>query len=199
MRAQQTTNQEVTGGAGTTQSAESARDPDRDRQPVDVDHALPPISQGIAIIAALLGALLTTLYASLAVPFGIAGVALVAGALFITRSRRWLSVGSVLVLVGAIVTGAYGAVSPELMLVGIGATILAWDVGQHGIVIGEQLGRRTRTTRNLLVHATSSAVVIGLVSGVAYLGYLVARDGRHASAVVLVLLGVITMAWIFRS
>lgn len=171
---------------------------DADRTPVDVVRAPPRASQAIAMVAVLVGALSTAPFAMLAIPFGAAGVVLVGAAMFWTHSRGWLSAGTALVLFGALVTGAYGAVSTELMLVGVGSTILAWDVGQHGIVIGRQLGRRARTTRNLLVHATTTAVVTGLVSAIAYLGFLVAAGGRHAAAVVIVLVGAIILAWVYR-
>lgn len=197
MTRQQPRTRKAGGTAGTTGSA-AALDADGDRAPIDVDHAPPRLSQGIALGGVLVGALSTTLFATLALPFGVAGVVLVASGLFVTHSRSWLSVGTALVLVGAIVTGAYGAVSPALMLVGVGATILAWDVGQHGLVLGQQLGRRPRSTRTLLVHAASTTVVIGLVSAVAYIAYVLAGGGRHAAAVAVVILGLIGMAWLFR-
>lgn len=199
MKMHQSTEGEPMDANGTTRSLESPRKPGVDRTPIDVNHAPPRLAQGIAISAILSGALLTTPFATLAIPFGMAGVVIVMAAILVRQSRGWLSVGAALVLFGALVTGAYGAVSPELMLVGVGATLLAWDVGQHGLVIGEQLGRRPRSTRNLVVHVTSSAVVIGLISAIAYLGYLLAGSGRQASAVAVVILGIIIMAWVFRS
>jgi len=187
-------NSDGTGAAGTATDGAS-----EDRTPVDVDHAPPRTSQVIALVAILLGALSTAPYATLAIPFGLAGVALVAVALVRTHSREWLTVGTALVLVGAVVTGAYGAVPVELMVVGVGATVLAWDVGQHGIVAGEQLGRQPVSDRNLLVHAATGVVALGVVSALAYAAFLLAGSGRQASAVTVVVVGLVVAAWVFRS
>lgn len=177
---------------------DTAVDLDRDR-PVDVDHAPPRTAQVMTVVAILLGALSTAPYATLAIPFGLAGVAIVAAAIFWRYSRSWLTAGTALVLVGALVTGAYGAVPSELMVVGVGATLLAWDVGQHGIVIGEQLGRDARTDRNLQVHAATGVVTIGIVSAIAYVSFRLAGSGRPAPAVTVVVIGLVIAAWVFRS
>jgi len=172
---------------------------DEEREPVDVEHAPPRLSQALSTGGALVGAGLTVPFALLAIPFGLSGVAIVALSLFKVHSRGWLSIGTALVLVGSLISGAYGAVTPEIMLVGVASTVLAWDLGQHGISIGEQLGRKTRSKRLQLVHAATSAVVIGLVSFVAYFVYLFSGDGRPGPAVALIVLGIVVMAWLFRS
>lgn len=169
-----------------------------ERIPVNVEHSPPRTSQTIAVIASLFGALLTVPFAALAIPFGFSGFVGVAGGLFYSHSRAWLSLGTALILLGAIVSGAYGAVPPELMLVGIGATILGWDIGQHGIVIGNQLGRKTKSRRNQLVHMAISSVVIAFISTTAYAGYLFGGSGRHAASVVIVILGIVLLTWTFR-
>lgn len=170
-----------------------------DREPVQITRAPPRKTQVIALVAAVIGAALTAPFAILAAPFGIAGLVLVASALFVTHSRSWLSAGTAFILVAALVTGAFGALSPEFMLLGVGATVLAWDVGQHGIVIGNQLGRQTASDRTQLVHTAISTFVIGTISMLAYLIFLVAGEGRHASAVAIGIIGVVLMAWVFRS
>jgi|GEM_PF-1479970 len=166
--------------------------------PVTIERAPPRWSQFVALGAGVVGALLTTPFALLALPFGLAGIVVLAGGLFLTHSRRWISVGTALVLVGTIISGAYGAVSIELALIGVTASVLAWDVGHHGIGIGEQLGRETRSKRTQLVHTAVSAVVLGTVSMVAYTVSLVAAGGRPVSAVALVVAGIVVVAWLFR-
>jgi len=168
-------------------------------EPVDVEHAPPRLTQFVAAGGAVLGAALTAPFVLLALPFGLAGAAIATTSAFLTHSRGWLTLGTGLVLVGAIITGTYGAVPPSLMLVSIGAAVLGWDVGQYGIVVGEQLGRQTRSRRIQVIHAATSAVVIGVISAVAYLVYLFAGSGRPAQAVALVVLGVIVLGWVFRS
>lgn len=170
-----------------------------EREAVEIEHRPPRISQWIAVAAVVFGAVATVPFATLAIPFGVAGVALVVVALFVRHSRSWLTVGTALILLGTIITGAYGAVPPELMLLGVGATIIGWDVGQHGIGIGRQLGRSTPSTRVQLVHTGTSAITIGLVSILSYAVFLLAGDGQHVTTVAVLLLGVIVVAWTFRS
>ena len=168
-------------------------------EPQEIEHAPPRMSQVIAVIAALLGTLLTVPFAIFAIPFGIAGFVAIAVGLFYTHSRAWLTTGTGLVLCGALVTGAYGGIPPALMLVGIGAMIIGWDVGQHGIVIGKQLGRTTRSQRNQLIHTATTVLVVAVISTGAYVSYLFAGGGRPAAAVAVVVLGVVVVAWVFRS
>lgn len=170
-----------------------------EREAVEIDHRPPRLSQVIAAAAAVFGALMTVPFATLAIPFGLSGVSLVLVALFVRHSRAWLTAGTALVLLGAIITGTYGAVAPELMLLGVVATIIGWDVGQHGIGIGHQLGRTTPSARNQLVHTGTSAVALGLVGILSYAVFLLAGDGRHVTTVVVLVLGVLVVAWTFRS
>jgi hypothetical protein len=195
-----TTAQDATEGEGESATEDADTGPDADEEPelVDVEHAPSRLTQGIAMVAAVVGVGLTAPFAVLALPFGLAGLALVAGGVFVTHSRGWLTVGTALILVGALQTGAYGTVPAELMLVGVGAAIVGWDAGQHGLTIGEQLGRGARTQRAEVVHVAVSVLFIGMSSTVAYLLYLFGGGGRDAAAVALALLGIIGMAWLLR-
>jgi len=172
---------------------------DEERTPVSIKHAPPRESQVIAIGAGVVGAALTAPFALLALPFGLAGVVVFAGGLFVTNSRGWLSIGTALILLGTVLTGAYGAVPAELMLVGVTATVLAWDVGQHGIGLGQQLGADTHIRRALFVHTAISTVVLGSVSTVVYLISLVGGGGRPAPAVAVAVVGIVAVAWLLRS
>lgn len=180
----------------TTTGVDEAED---DEQPIEIEHAPPRITQVVAGVAALIGTLLTAPFVPLAIPFGLAGLVIVAGSLFVMYSIGWLTIGTGMILLAALISGAYGALSPELMLVAVGATIVAWDAGQHGIVIGEQLGRQTRSQRNQIVHIAASSLVIALVSAFVYFVYLLGGDGRPAPAVAIVVVGVLIMAWVYRS
>lgn len=166
---------------------------------VAVEHAPPRLSQGIGVGAALLGVVLSVPFAVLAIPFGVAGLLITAASLLVTYSRGWLTLGTGMILVGILLTGAYGAVPPELLLVAIGATIISWDAGQHGLVIGEQVGRQSPSHRNLGVHVAATTLVIGMVSALGYLVYLIGGSGRPASAVSVAVVGVVLTAWLFRN
>lgn len=172
---------------------------DEEPEPIEITHAPPRLSQLIAAGGIVLGTVLTIPFAFLAIPFGLSGLALFLASLFKVHSRGWLSVGTALVLVGALLPGAYGAIQPELLLLAVGSTVLAWDLGQHGISIGDQLGRDTKSYRLQLVHAAISAFVIGFISFVGYFVYLLMGTGRPAPAVVLIVMGIVLFTWMYRS
>lgn len=166
---------------------------------VDVAHTSPALSRQIAVLASVVGAGLTTLFTTLAIPFGIAGVVITAGSLYRANSRGWLSVGVGSILVGSLITGAYGAVPAPQLLIGVSAAVVAWDVGQHGLSLGDQLGTNASTSRLELVHATTTMLTIGVIDLVAVGIFMVAGAGRPASAIALLMIGVVLIAWVFRS
>jgi 4-hydroxybenzoate polyprenyltransferase len=169
-----------------------------DPEPVEVVHAPSRLGQVVALVAAVIGVGLTAPFAALALPFSVAGLAIVAGSLFVASSRGWLSVGVGLLLLGAIIAGGYGAVPVEFMLVGVAAALLALDVGQFGIDVGEQLGRGTRTRRLEITHATATVIALTVASAFVYAVYLFAGEGRPASAVALSVIGAIVLMWVYR-
>lgn len=172
---------------------------DVDQPKLDVDHGPPRLSQALGFGAGVLGMALTAPFAGLAIPFGLAGILMLAFSLFGSYAIGWLTVGTAMILLGSLIAGASGVVSPELMLVAVGATIFAWDVGQHGIVLGDQIGRQSQTDRAVAVHAAATALIVGLVSGWVYLVYLFGGDGYPASAVSIVVVGIVIVAWVYRS
>lgn len=169
-----------------------------EQETVEVVRAPSRLGQVVALVAAAVGVVLTAPFAALALPFAVAGLAVVAGSLFVAHSRGWLSVGVGLILLGAIISGGYGAVPVELMLVGVAAALLAFDVGQYTIGVGEQLGRQAPTRRLEVTHATASAIALTVASAFVYAVYLFAGDGRPASAVALSVIGAILLMWVYR-
>lgn len=174
-------------------------DTDAESESVEVVHAPPRLTQIVSIAAALIGVALTIPFTILAIPFGVAGFVLVAASVFRLYSRGWLTAGIGMILFGALITGSSGALPPELLLVGVGATLIAWDAGQHGIVLGNQLGRQAPSQRNQIVHITSSALVIGIVSIFTYGIFLVGAAGRPEPAVALAVIGLIVLIWTQRT
>lgn len=166
---------------------------------VEVEHVPSRLAQGMAIGSALVGALLSAPFATLALPFGLAGFLMVVGSMVTAYSLAWLTLGTAMVLVGALISGAFGAIPPELMLLAVSATVVGWDAGQHGLVVGSQLGRQTRTRRNELVHVAGSALVVGLASAFAYLVYLFGAGGRPGPAVAVLVVGILFLTWLLRS
>lgn len=169
-----------------------------DRGPVEVTHAPPRAAQITAVAAALVGAGLTTPFTIPSLPFGIAGVVVVVLSVVTAHSIRWLSAGVSMLLVGTLLAGALGGLSTEVALFGVGATVVAWDAGQHGIVLGRQVGREAPTRRNLAVHVAATVFVVTLVACVGYAVAAVAGSGRPAPAVAVVALGIVLLAWTYR-
>lgn len=171
----------------------------RDEEAIEIVRQPPRTSTVIALIAAGIGAVATSVFAVLAIPFGFLGLILVAGGLRYTHSRGWLTVGVAMILTGALISGGYGTIPVEMMILGVGATLVAWDVGQHGISIGHQLGTQTRTRRLEVVHAAATTMVLGAFGLFAYAVYLLGAPGQPAAAVGLALVGVFLLVWTFRA
>lgn len=198
----------------TTQDAESASDPDAtdaavaspDVTPdeeeddyVEVEHAPPRLSQVVSVAAALVAVALTAPFAILAAPFGIGGLVMVAVSLFSRYSRGWLTAGVGMILFGSLITGGYGTLPAELLLIAVGAALVAWDTGQNGIVLGEQLGRQALSQRIQLVHLAATSIVVGVASAFAYVVFLLGAGGQPASAVAVAVIGIVLLTWTLRT
>lgn len=174
-------------------------DEDDEIEPVDVVHAPPRLTQGVAIVAAFFGAVLSGAFVPLAIPFNLAGFVMFTASITIRNSSRWLAGGIGLILFGTLFTGAYGVLPPELMILAVGMTLVAGDAGQHGLVLGEQLGRQARSYRTQIVHLAGTVFVIGFSGLLVSAVFLIAGDGRPAPAVVIAVVGILFSAWIFRN
>jgi len=107
-------------------------------------------------------------------------------------SRSVVSGGASGLLLGTAAGSVNGA--PVLLtLIGLVATVLAWDVGQRAIDIGQQLGRDAET-KTLELFGLVRSVAVGVGTGVTgYLIYLVGAGGQSLSAVFFVLLAVLVL------
>ncbi|WP_435317737.1 DUF7519 family protein [Haloarchaeobius sp. TZWSO28] len=165
----------------------------------EIDRRPVRLSAVVALGAGAFAALAAILTASV----GVVGAALGMLALapgVVLGSRRLVHVGAVGLLGGLVFAGATGgAPSAELlMLVGTTATVLAWDVGQNAIGLGEQLGREADTTRAELAHIGGSAVVGVATGGMAFAVYQVATEGQPISALALLLVAVVILTTALR-
>lgn len=154
--------------------------------------------QAVSILSAVVAAATTTPFTTLSLPFGVAGVFVLVGSITVRASVGWLTAGVGLIGTGAIVAGGFGVVPPAVFVLAVGAVAVAWDAGQYGIVLGEQLGRQAPSRRLQLVHVASTVLVVTVAGGVAYFGYLFGSGGRPGAAVALVVLGAVGAAWVFR-
>lgn len=144
------------------------------------------VGQGLTLAAALVAAL------SLAPVVSAVGVGLLATALSAyglrRQSRTALDVAVATLVVALLVGGLYGT-PPELLVVSAVTTVLAWDIADNALTVGEQLGRRARTERLELVHAAATLSVAVVGAAVAYGVFRLAGGGRPLLALVLLLLG----------
>lgn len=153
-----------------------------------------PPRLGVAMAA--LAAAVATAALALASPTG-GGLAAV-GTLFVAvgtlaGSRRLLGIGSIVVCIAGFVAGGLaGAGAGPLLVAGVGAA-LSWDLGEHAIGLGEQLGSGTDVTRNLATHAAGS-LAVGAVAGAVTFGvYSAAAGGQPVVALVFLLVGAIAL------
>jgi hypothetical protein len=170
-----------------------------DDPPVEVDRGPARLSSALATAAALLAVLTTAPLSTLALPLAVAGFATFLLALFATGSRGLLWLGSVGIFGGALVAGGIAGAPPVLVLASVAAMVLAWDLGQNAIGMGEQLGRHAVTWRAELFHAAASSVVAAVVGGVAYVVYRLGTGGQPVLALVLLLAAGVLLTWALRS
>lgn len=117
---------------------------------------------------------------------GLAGLSLLVlglGPLWRGRERLLLSAGTALVVVGALVSGVvYGADAGALLGAGVLA-VVAWDLAEQAVNLGEQVGREARSVGVELAHGGATlavaVVAVALTRGVA------AADVRGLPLVVL--------------
>jgi hypothetical protein len=108
---------------------------------------------------------------------GLLGVVLVGFAVAPLKgagSRRLLRAGVGFFVVVVVVDALLRATSLNSLLVGAVGALLAWDLGDHAIGLGEQLGRRAETKAVELTHAAAS---VGVGVAAVLLGRAVAGVG----------------------
>lgn len=167
-------------------------------EPVDLDLRPARIGQGITIGAALIGVVLSAPFTILALPFGIAGLAIAAISMTYNPSKGWLSIGTALMFSGVLISGAFGVLPAEIILLSVASIIVAWDAGQHAISLGNQIGRSSQSHRNQLVHTAATVLGITIASGALFTVYVIGGDGYPAPAVGVIIVGIVVAAWVLR-
>ena len=171
---------------------------DEELEPVEIDMRPPRAGQAIALVAALVGVGLSAPFTVLSIPFGLAGLALAAMALTYKPSSGWFTIGVALMFAGALISGGFGVLPPEVMLLAIGSIIVSWDAGQHAVSLGNQIGRQTRSHRNQLVHSAATVLAVTIASGALFVVFAIGGDGHPAPAVALIIIGIVLAAWLLR-
>lgn len=168
------------------------------RETVELDDRPTIVSSAIAVTAGVLAMAGSAPYSALAIPFGLLGLVFLAAGLFVKGSRSLVSLGVMSFFIAILIVGALGLAPPTMLLASIVGTIIAWDVAQYGITIGEQMGRNAPTKRGELFHAGGSTVVGVLAAGVGYGVFRVGSAGQPALALLLLFLGATVMIWALR-
>lgn len=145
------------------------------------------LSSVASVIAALVAALVGIIGVQMPVWAGITGVVIVVVGL-VRVSRFTIQTGSVVLVTGVLLGGVAGGSAVGLLMAMV-ATIVSWDLGEHAITLGEQLGPAAQTARLELVHLAGSLGVGGLAAGVVTL-LASSGGGRPLSALVVLLIGI---------
>jgi len=141
-------------------------------------------SRGLALVAASV-AVLTSILTVPGLGLGAAGfLGVLAGTL---RPSRGLLDGGVAALGAGVLLSAATTPLAGLSLAGAVAAVLAWDLGEHAIGLGEQLGHEAPTRRGELAHAAASTGVGLAAAVVGYVVYRVAWGGQPLAALLLLL------------
>lgn len=157
--------------------------------------ALGVLVAGLGVIAVLVGlafgvAGTASIRHGVEVVPGIAGMALLGaglGRLRTGRERLLVSAGTALVLGTVLVSGAIRGASTLALLAAGATTVLAWDLAEQAINLGEQVGESAGTYRGELVHGTATAGVAGAAVGATWVVRGLDVTGLPLSVVLLLL------------
>jgi hypothetical protein len=163
----------------------------------EIDRSPARLSSALAISAAGLSAGTSALSGTVGLAGGLAGFGLLAVGVLL-GSRRGVTLGATVLLIGAL-GGGLLTNAPYLLLPGVIATVLAWDLGEQAINVGEQLGRQAETTQLEATHAAGSTVVGVGAGGLGYGIYLVSSGGQPVTALVFLLLAVVVLTSALRN
>ena len=154
----------------------------------------------LAIVASLAAAGVAATAAAVANPvggaaLGVAALCFLGGAL--RASTRPLTWGAGIGVVGLALAGYRGGSTEAVLVAGVGLAV-AWDIADHGVGLGEQVGRGARVRRNVAVHAGVSLLVGALAAGLVYGIALAVGGGQPVAALALLLAGGIALTSALR-
>jgi len=154
--------------------------------------ARPPTA---AVVASLAAAGVASTAGAVAGPaggalLGVAALAFLVGSF--RRSSRVLGWGAAVGVGGLALAGYRGAPAEALLVAAVGLTV-AWDIADHGVGLGEQVGRGARVRRNVAVHAGASLLVGALAAALVYGVTLAVGGGQPVAALALLLAGGIAL------
>lgn len=181
--------EDAAAGEAATATAEGTGDDVSLGAPPDAEPTPSPPTLS-TLFAVTLGAFAVVLLAAgslLAGAVGLVALALLVVALARGSQRDCRVAGAAFVL-GFVAAGTTGAAADPVVTAAVLA-VAAWDVADHGLGLGAQVGREATTTRNELVHLAVSLSVGGGAGALAVGAFLAAGGGQPVTALVLLLVG----------
>lgn len=182
---------EQTESVTETEGTDADADPEIrrfDGRPTVVGSALSLLVGVVAVGATLAG--------GTAAVVGVTGLGMLA--LGLRRGdTRVLTLGAAVLFGGVLLAGIFGA-PPEPTLLAAAATVVAWDVGEHAVGLGAQVGRHAETGRAELVHAAGSALVASTAAATAFLAFQTLAS-QSLLALILLALGGLLIAALLRA
>jgi hypothetical protein len=163
----------------------------------EITRAPSPLGGSVSTVAATLATLAVATASPTAAGVAAVGVVLFAAAL-VRGSRRFVAGGAALLGVAVLYAGVVGS-GVSALVVALWLGVVAWDVGEHAIGVGEQLGRGADSRRVELVHLAGSTFVGALGTAVGYGAYRASTGGQPVVALVFLLLGVVALVAALRS
>lgn len=157
-----------------------------------VDHSPARLSSVLGIIAGLFAlASLVVAGVTFSLIVGLVGmIGVISG---IRRgSRNILTLGGLGLLIGVVLVGLLGA-HPVLLLIGVIAVALTWDIGENAITIGERLGREAETHQIEITHLAATTGIVALAAGSGYFVYQLSVEGESPIALVALLLAAVIL------
>lgn len=151
---------------------------------------MPLLSSVVALVAAG-GALLITAVSVYTLVAGAIGTVLLIVSV-VRGSSRLFTIGTAMLFSGIVIAGMQG-VAPMFLLLAAFLVMIAWEVGQNGFSIAEEVGHEVPTFRIELVHVVSSIVVLAVGVSVGYAVFLAATGGQPVLALVALLVGAVTL------
>lgn len=149
------------------------------------------LSGAVAVLAAVVAVGAGGFYSWAALGLGAVGVFfLVAG--LATARNGLVTTGAGALVLAAFIAGLAGA-PPIPLLFALIAAILAWDLGNTAIGLGEQLGAEARTYRLEATHMASTGLVGALTAGLGYALFQVGAGRRPLAALVLLVVAAVLL------
>lgn len=172
--------------------------PEEPRSAVEVTHAPARASAVGAVVTGLLAAVTSAPASIIALVVAVFGVAGLVVGTFVRPSRRVAGIGTAVIFAGVVASGLSGA-GEGLVVFGVLASILSFDLTQNAFVVGDQLSTGTETWRGEAVHAAGTAAVGAISVVLAFAIYLVAGGELATAGLAFLFVAAIVLIWAIRA